>query len=541
MTRNSLTEAPPKPSKVEEIKTASRQLRGTLQEELARDSDQFGPEDIQLLKFHGTYQQYDRDTATTRKKEGLEKEFSFMLRLRLPGGKLTAAQYLALDNLADKYANGTLRITTRQTIQFHGILKRDLRATIREVNEAVITSFGACGDVVRNVTTNPAPIADYAHRRMDEDAALLSTHLLPRTRAYHDIWIDGEKQETPAAPVDEPLYGEVYLPRKFKIGIATPDDNTVDVLTNDLAVIPLFRDNTLEGYNIAIGGGLGTTHNKPETYPRLATPVAFVGPDDLLGIAEAVIALQRDHGDRSNRRHARLKYTIDDHGLAWVKERLASYFGRALEEPRPMARFRVRDHMGWHEQGDGHWYLGLHVPNGRIADKPGWRLKTALARLFATRELRPHFLHHPGFSYRRYPGRQAPGDRGFPRRFRGDARRYPLADAARGHGVPGTPHLRPGADRGGAHPARSDEHAGGADGQAWHRRRAYFGPRHRMPQRMRAALCGRYRLRRPHARSLRHLRRRRLRGHAPQYQVVRKGLDRIDLPGLRPSVRPVCA
>ncbi len=391
MTRNSLTEAPPKPSKVEEIKTASRQLRGTLQEELARDSDQFGPEDIQLLKFHGTYQQYDRDTATTRKKEGLEKEFSFMLRLRLPGGKLTAAQYLALDNLADKYANGTLRITTRQTIQFHGILKRDLRATIREVNEAVITSFGACGDVVRNVTTNPAPIADYAHRRMDEDAALLSTHLLPRTRAYHDIWIDGEKQETPAAPVDEPLYGEVYLPRKFKIGIATPDDNTVDVLTNDLAVIPLFRDNTLEGYNIAIGGGLGTTHNKPETYPRLATPVAFVGPDDLLGIAEAVISLQRDHGDRSNRRHARLKYTIDDHGLAWVKERLESYFGRALEEPRPMARFRVRDHMGWHEQGDGHWYLGLHVPNGRIADKPGWRLKTALARLFATRELRPIF------------------------------------------------------------------------------------------------------------------------------------------------------
>jgi sulfite reductase (ferredoxin) len=377
------------PSKVEEIKRTSRGLRGMIAEELARPTELFGPEDVQLLKFHGTYQQYDRDTATERKNKGLDKEYQFMVRLRIPGGKLTPEQYLAVDEIAGKYGNGTLRITTRQTFQLHGVLKKNLWATIHEVNETLLTTIGACGDVVRNVITNPAPIKDYAHRRMDEDAALLSRELRPATNAYHEIWIDGEKVGTESEPEPEPLYGETYLPRKFKIAIGTPDDNTVDVLANDLAIIPLFENDSLVGYNVALGGGLGMTHNKPETYPRLASPVVFVGPDDLVRIAKAVVSLQRDYGNRSNRRRARLKYVVDDKGIPWLKAELEKYFGGPLEDPHPMPPFQVKDHMGWHRQGDGKWYLGLHVPNGRIADVPGWRMRTAIRETLKRFPVRP--------------------------------------------------------------------------------------------------------------------------------------------------------
>jgi sulfite reductase (ferredoxin) len=368
-------------SKAEAVKQQSRQLRGTLARDLADPQTPFDNAGYSLLKFHGTYQGYDRDSATERKQQGQTKLWQFMVRVRIPGGRLTAAQYLALDALADRHANGTLRVTTRQSIQFHGIVKSGLKATIAGINRALLTTLAACGDVVRTVTTVPAPLADAVHRRLDADARLLSTHLLPQTGAYHEIWLDGEKVtpdgQADAEPVD-PLYGERYLPRKFKIGLAIPEDNTIDVLTNDLAIVALFEGNRLLGYNFLLGGGHGMTHNKPATWPRLATPVAFVEPDDLLAAAKAVVRLHRDWGDRGNRRHARLKYVIAERGEDWARDRLSADLGKVLAPCRAMPEFSVPDHLGWHEQGDGRLYLGVPVPSGRLADADGGRLRTAL-------------------------------------------------------------------------------------------------------------------------------------------------------------------
>jgi sulfite reductase (ferredoxin) len=369
-------------SKVEVLKEDSRALRGGLAEGLADGKPAFDEDAYNLLKFHGIYQGYDRDSATERKQSGLDKIHQLMVRTRLPGGRLSAAQYLALDAVADRYANGTLRITTRQTIQFHGVVKAELKQTIAALNQALVTTLAACGDVVRNVTTVPAPIRDAVHERLDADAQRLSRHLLPATRAYHEIWLDGEQVAGP--PQDEPedaLYGTTYLPRKFKIGLAIPEDNSVDVLTNDLAIVALFEGGVLQGYNFALGGGLGMTHNKPKTFPRLATPVAFVAPDDLLDAAAAVVRLHRDHGDRGNRKHARLKYLIAERGEEWAKVQLEAYLGKTLDYPRELKRFEVVDHLGWHEQGDGLFYLGLPVASGRIADRPGESLRTALREI----------------------------------------------------------------------------------------------------------------------------------------------------------------
>ena len=367
------------PSKVEETKQDSRALRGALAAGLASPAPAFDEDGYNLLKFHGIYQGYDRDSATERKQQGLEKEHEFMVRVRIPGGRLTAAQYLALDDLADRYANGTLRITTRQSIQYHGVIKRDLKETVAGINQALLTTLAACGDVVRNVTTVAAPIRDAAHARLEADARLLSTHLLPQSGAYHEIWLDGEQI---AGTDEESLYGATYLPRKFKIGLGVPEDNSVDVLTNDLGIIALYDGDRLAGYNFALGGGLGMTHNNAKTYPRLATLVAFVAPDDLAEAAAAVVKLHRDHGDRSNRRHARLKYLIAERGEAWAKAQLEHYLGKPLEAPRAMPAFRVKDHLGWHEQGDGKFYLGIPVASGRIVDVPqGAKLRTALRRI----------------------------------------------------------------------------------------------------------------------------------------------------------------
>ena len=365
-------------SKVEVLKEESRALRGVLADGLADGKPAFDEDGYNLLKFHGIYQGYDRDSATERKQKGLDKVHQLMVRTRLPGGRLTAAQYLALDAIADRYANGTLRITTRQTIQFHGVVKAELKETIAALNRALVTTLAACGDVVRNVTTVPAPIRDAVHARLDEDARRLSQHLLPATRAYHEIWLDGEQV---AGPEEDALYGATYLPRKFKIGLAIPADNSVDVLTNDLAIIALFEDGVLQGYNFALGGGLGMTHNKPKTFPRLATSVAFVAPDDLLAAAAAVVRLHRDHGDRGNRKHARLKYLIAERGEEWAKAQLEAYLGKRLDYPRELPRFAIVDHLGWHEQGDGLFYLGLPVASGRIADRPGESLRTALREI----------------------------------------------------------------------------------------------------------------------------------------------------------------
>jgi sulfite reductase (ferredoxin) len=365
-----------KPSAVEEVKRASRGLRGRLAEGLVDGSPNFDDEGYNLLKFHGVYQGYDRDTATERKQQGLEKDHRFMVRARIPGGRLTAAQYLALDALADRYGNGTLRVTTRQSIQFHGVIKSNLKQQIAAMNAALVSTIAACGDVVRNVTTVPAPIRDAVHARLEADAKALSKHLSPATRGYYEIWLDEEKivGEEP----EDPIYGAAYLPRKFKIGLATTSDNSVDVLTNDLGIIAVFEGDRLVGYQFALGGSLGMTHNNPKTYPRVATPVAWVEPDDLIPAAAAVVRLHREEGDRSNRRHARLKYVIAEKGEEWARERLSEYLGKELEKPRVLPRLEVVDHLGWHEQGDGKLYLGVPIPSGRIVDTPTHRLRTAL-------------------------------------------------------------------------------------------------------------------------------------------------------------------
>jgi sulfite reductase (ferredoxin) len=369
-------------SKAEAIKQQSRGLRGNLARDLADTATPFDNACYSLLKFHGIYHGYDRDTATERKQRGDSKLWQFMVRVRIPGGRLTADQYLALDGLADRYANGSLRVTTRQSIQFHGVVKPGLQAAIGEINRALLTTLAACGDVVRTVTTVPAPLRDPVHRRLEDDARLLSSHLLPKTGAYHEIWVDGEKV-TENEPAPDPLYGERYLPRKFKIGLAIPEDNTIDVLTNDLGIVALFENDKLAGYNFFLGGGHGMTHNKPETYPRLASPVAFVEPDDLLDAAAAVVRLHRDFGDRGNRRHARLKYVIAERGEEWARERLSEDLGKKLAPCRPMPDFAVPDHLGWHGQGDGRLYLGVPVASGRIVDDDRVRLRTALREIVA--------------------------------------------------------------------------------------------------------------------------------------------------------------
>ena len=364
-------------SAVEALKSESHGLRGNLAAELAEGGIQVSEDAYNLLKFHGSYEQFDRDTATERKQHKLEKEYQFMLRVRMPGGLMTARQYLYFDELADQRANGSLRITVRQGIQFHGILKGDLKPAIADINQTLLTTMSACGDVVRNITASPLPIRNPQQARIEADAHLLSEHLKPKTRAYYQIFLDeaptGEDEE-------EPLYGPTYLPRKFKIGITHAADNTIDVLTNDLGIVAIFEGDTLRGYNIAVGGGLGMTHNNARTYPRLATPIAFVGPDEMIRMVEAVIRLQRDHGDRGNRRRARLKYVIDDMGLPWIRQTLAQYYGGPFADAEPMA-LKVPDILGWHAQGDGKFWLGVPVAAGRIVDTESHRLRTALRKV----------------------------------------------------------------------------------------------------------------------------------------------------------------
>ncbi len=385
-----------KESKAEAVKRESRGLRGTLKTALANEDSGFVDSDAQLLKFHGIYQGYDRDTATARKNQGMAKDRRFMARVKIPGGRLTAEQYLTLDALADQYGARNLRITTRQGIQFHGLVKSELGPTLNAIHQALMTTIAACGDVVRNVTATPAPRKDAVHRHLQEMARHLSQRFTPRSRAYAEVWYADEEAAAtelptraptppavgvPPAGEDDPLYGDAYLPRKFKIGLATPEDNSIDVLANDLAVIALFEGERLTGYNIAVGGGLGLTHNKPQTYPRLASLVAFVPPGELEAVARAVILMQRDFGDRADRRHARLKYLVDDRGLPWIKATIERYYGQALRDPAPMPPFEVVDHMGWHPQGDGRWYLGIPVSSGRIEDSGALRLRTALRRI----------------------------------------------------------------------------------------------------------------------------------------------------------------
>lgn len=374
-------------SKVEKAKEESGYLYGTVAEELRQPSSHFGEDNRQVLKFHGIYQQDDRDQRRERKVAGEEPAYEFMVRSKLPGGALTAEQYLVHDELAGRYANGTLRITTRQGFQFHGVLKGDLKTTLSELNAALVSTLAACGDVERNVMCCPAPTGDPVRQQLQQLARDLAAHLEPRTRAYHKIWLNREEVTfEDDGPDEEPIYGKTYLPRKFKTSVAYPGDNCVDVLTNDLGFIAVLDDSgtRIEGYTIVVGGSMGMTHGKEETFPALAQPLGFVRPEDAIKAAEAVVIVQRDHGDRNNRRHARLKYLIHDRGLAWFRERVEEVFGRPLEDPRQLPPFETHDHLGWGQSADGTLWLGLPIENGRVADVGHRRLRTGLRLLVET-------------------------------------------------------------------------------------------------------------------------------------------------------------
>jgi len=367
-------------SPVERIKRDSRLLRGTLVESLADPlTGAIREDDTVLVKFHGSYQQDDRDIREERRRQKLEPAYSFMIRTRLPGGVCTPAQWLALDAIARRYANGTLRITTRQAFQFHGVIKTELKATMAAINASLIDTIAACGDVNRNVLASANPVESRAHAAVYEWAKRLSEHLLPRTRAYHEIWLDGEK--VAGTEEVEPIYGPTYLPRKFKAAIVVPPVNDVDVLAHDLGFIAIVEDGELQGFNLTVGGGLGATHGDPTTYPRIADVVGFLTPDQLLAVAEAVVTTQRDFGNRAVRKHARLKYTIDARGLDWFVAEITRRQGFALAPPRPFEFTSTGDRFGWVEGFDGRWHLTLRIEAGRVADTTEAKKLTGLREI----------------------------------------------------------------------------------------------------------------------------------------------------------------
>jgi sulfite reductase (ferredoxin) len=367
---------PVKRSAVEVMKENSRALRGTIAQELAGPAEKLGDADKNLLKFHGSYQQEDRDARKARRAEGLGKFHIFMVRCKIPGGRVSAEQYLGLDELAGRYANGTLRITTRQGIQFHGVLKNDLKATLAGINATLLTTLGACGDVNRNVMACPAPLPG-VRDQMQEAAAALAEHLAPRSRAYHEIWLDGKPTEQ-SGQEEEPIYGKLYLPRKFKIGLALPDDNCVDAYAQDLGLLAVVERDVVLGYNFLVGGGMGMTHGNEKTFPHLAEPICFVGARDVVAGAEAVVKLFRDHGNRADRKRARIKYLVHDWGADRFRAVLREYLPGPLELPRPVGVTGFDLHLGAHPQGDGRWWLGVSVESGRIKDDGPRRLRTGL-------------------------------------------------------------------------------------------------------------------------------------------------------------------
>ncbi|MES9831749.1 MAG: assimilatory sulfite reductase (NADPH) hemoprotein subunit [Candidatus Thiodiazotropha sp. LLP2] len=350
------------------IKANSLYLRGTLEQSMAdQATGALSPDDAQISKFHGFYEQDDRDQRQSRQQQFLEPYYSFMLRARLPGGVCTPQQWLTIDAVGRELGNGTIRLTTRQTFQYHGILKRNLKPLIKRINQAMIDSIGGCGDVNRNVLCNPNPEHSNLHKTVHEWATRISEHLLPKTRAYHEIWLDGEPV---AGGESEPLYGETYLPRKFKTAVAVPPYNDVDVYTNDLGFVAIAEDDQLLGFNVLAGGGMGATHDDSTTFPRLADELGYITPEQTLAVAEAIVSVQRDFGDRVSRRHARLKYTIERMGLrtfiAEVEQRAGLQF-----EPTHSVQFTSQgDRYGWVADGENRWHLTLYIENGRIVNTP---------------------------------------------------------------------------------------------------------------------------------------------------------------------------
>ncbi len=371
-------------TEVEGIKAASRHLRGTIADGLVDPlTGAIAAADTQLSKFHGIYQQDDRDIRSERTRQKLEPAYSFMIRARIPGGLLSTSQWLGLDRIALEHANQTIRLTTRQAIQYHGVVKRNLKQTVAEINQATLDTIAACGDVNRNVMSSPLPTLSTIHREVQRHAEKLSEHLMPKSRAYHEIWLDGEKIESSKTDL-EPIYGDTYLPRKFKAAFVIPPQNDVDVFAQDLGFITVVEDGRISGFNVTVGGGMGMTHGETDTYPRLGDVLGFIEPDDVLKVAEAVVTTQRDYGDRTNRKHARLKYTIDDRGIDWfrgeVEKRSGVSFGSAVK----YAFVANGDVYGWQLDDVGAWHYGLFVEGGRVGDVGSRRLLSglrAIARL----------------------------------------------------------------------------------------------------------------------------------------------------------------
>ena len=388
----------PKPSAVEVAKLASNYLVGDIPKELVDGAAGFGKPSIQLLKNHGTYQQDDREARKAVDGKKSERQISFMIRTCVPGGKLTAEQLLSAIDMGDELGNGTIRLTTRQAIQHHGVVKGDLKTFMQAVHDNQLTTLAACGDVERNIMCCPAPIHENPVRaEMQAKLDELAKHLAPRTRAYYEVWLTdpdtgektlaagGEKQaqvmpEARNGDV-EPIYGPTYLPRKFKTAFALPEDNCVDVYANDLGFIAVHEQGKILGYNVLAGGGMGVTPSAAKTFPALAKRLGFVPPEDVLAIAEAIVKVQRDYGNRSDRKVARLKYTIHTMGLENFRAKVEEYFGRPLAPCHPADVHGFDDHIGWFPQGDGKFFYGFNVENGRVHDTGDFRLKTALRRI----------------------------------------------------------------------------------------------------------------------------------------------------------------
>jgi sulfite reductase (ferredoxin) len=386
-----------KPSKVEGIKDRSNFLREPVASELLLDTTHFTEDAIQLVKFHGSYQQDNRDNRV----KGQEKDYSMMLRTRTPGGFVPPQLYLTIDRLADEYGNHTIRATTRQAFQLHGVLKKNLKSAISELIRNMGSTLSACGDVNRNVMAPPAPYRnrpeyDLARQYANNIADLLT----PQSGAYYEIWLDGEKaisgEEDPEVVAArkrningsniensvEPIYGPHYLPRKFKIAVTVPGDNSVDLFSQDISLVVLTNaQGELEGFNVYAGGGLGRTHNKEETFPRLADPIGYVDKADVYDVVKAIVATQRDYGDRSDRRHSRMKYLVEEWGVEKFRAKVEEYFGKPIEPFKPLPEWKYLDFLGWHSQGDGKLFLGISIENGRIKDEGTFKLKTALRKI----------------------------------------------------------------------------------------------------------------------------------------------------------------
>ncbi|MBP6826209.1 MAG: NADPH-dependent assimilatory sulfite reductase hemoprotein subunit [Saprospiraceae bacterium] len=379
-------------TEVEHIKAKSDYLRGTLKQSLENPiTGALYPDDTHLIKFHGSYQQTDRDLDTERKAQKLEPLYSFMIRVRVPGGIATPAQWLRMDDLADRYGNGTLKLTTRQAFQLHGIRKRHLKTVVRGFNEVWLDSIAGCGDVNRNVMCSPNPDESRIHAALSEVARELSAAFTPQTTSYYEIWLDGEpvdasqpfSTQKTAGKDEEPVYGKTYLPRKFKIALAVPPQNDTDVFANDIGLIAIGQDGELAGFNVVAGGGLGMTFGQPETFPRLADPLGYIDKQDVVKICEAIITTQRDHGNRENRRLSRLKYTVERLGLAAFKQEIESRSGVVFQPEQPYRFEHSGDRLGWTQTHEGRFHLTLFVEGGRVADQPDFPLKTAL-RVVAT-------------------------------------------------------------------------------------------------------------------------------------------------------------